>query len=107
MAVAFWKFRQHRVVEFQRDRWIDGIEAILLVDRLSADNCPLPRALFEEIVEPSPAGDVDDHFIARRPLTDVHLYLRDRPGACDFARPPGQRVQDVHAALDRKSTRLN
>src|SRR4051812_42111782 len=100
MPVAIRKRGEQRRVELQCGGRIHEIETVLLVNRLPPDDGPFPVAPFEEVVETSPADDVDDDTVKRGALKDVHLHLRDGAGAVDVARPAVQRVEDVDAALE-------
>src|SRR5689334_10273421 len=100
MAVALGKCGEQGSVELQRRRRIDGIEAIFFVNRLPSNDGPLAVTLLEEVIEAAPTDDVDDDAVERRALKDVHLHLRNRTAPIHVARPPVQRVKDVHAALE-------
>src|SRR5215831_8522108 len=100
MAVALGKGREQGSVELQYGRGVDGVETIFFINRLPSNDGPLTVALLEEVIEATPAGDIDHHAVERRALEDVHLRLRNRTALADVARPPVQRVQDVHAALE-------
>src|SRR5215831_19066584 len=100
MAVALGKGGKQGSVELQRRRRIDGVQTIFFINRLSPNDGPLTVALLEEVVEATPTGDIDHDAVERRALEDVHLRLRNRTATADVARPPVQRVQDVHAALE-------
>src|SRR5271169_2645703 len=58
MPVALGKLHQEDGVEFEPGGGIDGVEAVLLVDRLAQHQAPAPIALLEEVVEAAGADDV-------------------------------------------------
>src|SRR5690348_18307654 len=99
MAVAHGEALEQRAVELEPGRGINGIHAVLLVDRLPVHEAEAALAALDEVVEASGAHHVDLDVVDESPLRDRHLGLRDRAVPGDVDRAPALEVQDAHAAL--------
>src|SRR6266536_4436758 len=99
MAVALGKLAQELRVQAQQRAGVDGIEAVLFVDRLPQNNRPDIVALGEEIVEPTGADHIAGDGVDLRALRNRHLGLRDRAVVGDVDRRSAEEMQDAHAAV--------
>src|SRR6188474_2135108 len=106
VAIALWETSQQFLVEVELAAWLHRVEAVLLVDRLTAHDGPAALAPFEKIVEATRADGVDDDAIHGGSLADRHLRLRDRAVALLLDRRAAEKVNDADAALEAGSTRL-
>src|SRR4051794_17151678 len=106
VPVALRKSCEQLAIERELRARLDGIEAVLLVDRLPANDRPALRSLLEEVVEPPRADRVDLHSVDRRALVDRHLRLRDRAPAVDLDARRAEEMNDAHAAIEARAPRL-
>src|SRR5216683_6639247 len=94
-------------VEFQGRARLDGVEPVLLVDRLAAHDRPPPPALFKEVVEATHAPDVHCHAIDCAALHDHHLGLAYRAISGELAGEATQEMHDLNAAFESVPARLD
>src|SRR3954447_1124374 len=97
MAIAPRQCGKCLLVEVECCCGIDRIDAVLLVDRLAADEAPFSLPLLPEIVEAPGADDVAEHVMHRRALGYCHLGLRDGPLALEIDAGAAEEMQDAHA----------
>src|SRR3954464_1502349 len=63
VSIAFRKGLQKTLFQNELRRRVDGIHAVLLVDRLAPNDAPSATSFFEKIIEPAGAENVHGHIV--------------------------------------------
>ena len=95
MTVAFGKLGKECRVELERRARIDGVDAVLFIDRLAQHDRPALVPLLEKIVEATRAQHVAGDAVHLGPLRNGHLGLRNRTRLGDIDRRAAEKVQDA------------
>src|SRR6185437_13726635 len=97
VAIAFSKRHQKFLIEVEFGGGIDGIHAILFVNRLAQNQSPTPCALFPEIDKTPGANNVAHYVMNWGALINFHFGLREGAIALHFYRATALKMQDAHA----------
>ena len=100
MPISLRKGCQHLLVKLDDSRRIDGINPVLLVNRLAVQHLPPAFVARHKVVKAASTDHVAEHrtigALHHAALRDGHLGLRDRAVARYLNSRAAQKVEDAH-----------